>query len=165
MTPPDVRIRKEAFGYTLAFSTGHIGFYNDDAARLLLAGATRVELEAYRLERLPVNNGFHLSAPLIVWFEITRACNLPCKHCYVAAGRLRTSELSTAETLAVLDQLRDAGVFALVLVGGEPMLRPDFLTILNYAHQLELRAPTRLRAVHRHKWNPDHGRTDPTVAT
>jgi radical SAM protein with 4Fe4S-binding SPASM domain len=37
---------------------------------------------------------------------------------------------------SILDQLHAAGVFALVLVGGEPMSRPDFIPILRYAHEL-----------------------------
>ncbi|GLY99624.1 radical SAM protein [Actinoplanes sp. NBRC 103695] len=137
MAVPDVRIRKEDFGYILAFATGEIGFYPDEVAPMLVAGtATRQSLEPYRLRRLPVQDRFHLSAPLIVWFEITRDCNLPCKHCYVEAGRPRRDELSTEEVFAVLDQLKAAGVFALVLVGGEPMSRPDFLPILHRAHDL-----------------------------
>lgn len=136
MSIPDIRIRRETFGFTLAFGTGEIGFYDHGAAGRLLQGATRLELEAHRLETLPVRPGFHLSAPLIVWFEITRACNLSCRHCYVEAGKPRENELSTNEIFDALDQLKDAGVFALVLVGGEPMGRPDFFEILDYAHAL-----------------------------
>ena len=77
MPIPDVRIRKEDFGYILAFATGKIGFYTDDVAPLLIRGVGYDELEAHRLVNLPVSDQFHLSAPLIVWFEITRGCNLP----------------------------------------------------------------------------------------
>lgn len=136
MTIPSVRIRKEEFGFILAFATGEIGLYGNEVAPLLLEGTTRQELEPYKLTSLPVSDQFHLSAPLIVWFEITRGCNLPCKHCYIEAGRPRKNELSTAEIFSVLDQLKAAGVFALVLVGGEPMLHPDFIPILRHAHEL-----------------------------
>lgn len=132
----DVRIRKEDFGYILAFGTGEIDFYEDSVAPLLLRGATRSELDPHRLRAFPVVERFHLRAPLIVWFEITRKCNLPCHHCYVEAGPARPNELSTEEVFSVLEQLRDAGVFALVLVGGEPMARPDFIPILHRAHEL-----------------------------
>ncbi|WP_092397915.1 radical SAM/SPASM domain-containing protein [Collimonas sp. OK412] len=133
---PDVRIRREEFGYVLAFGTGEIGFYNDEVASRLLRGAAREELEPYRLHSIPVRDEFHLSAPLIVWFEITRSCNLSCRHCYIEAGKPRKNELSTPQIFNALDQLKAAGVFALVLVGGEPMQHPDFLQILNYAHAL-----------------------------
>jgi radical SAM protein with 4Fe4S-binding SPASM domain len=136
MTIPDVRIRQEDFGYILAFGTGDIGFYSHAAANALLSGTTREALERYRLSSIPVQNEFHLRAPLIVWFEITRACNLSCRHCYIEAGKPREHELSTSEIFDALDQMKEAGVFALVLVGGEPMMHPDFLRILGHAHAL-----------------------------
>ncbi|MBA2747456.1 MAG: radical SAM protein [Tatlockia sp.] len=136
MRRPEIRIRKESFGYTLVFSDGHIGFYDNNVGNLLLNGSTREELEEHRIAHIPITPDFHLSAPLMVWFEITRGCNLPCKHCYVAAGPQRKNELSTEEIFNILEQLKASGVFALVLVGGEPMMHPDFLPILNYAHKL-----------------------------
>ncbi|OEZ98921.1 radical SAM/SPASM domain-containing protein [Duganella sp. HH101] len=133
---PDVRIRQEDFGFILAFGTGEIGLYNHAVAGALLHGTTREALEPYRLPSVPVRDEFHLSAPLIVWFEITRACNLTCRHCYIEAGKPREQELSTPEIFDALEQMKAAGVFALVLVGGEPMMHPDFLAIVNHAHQL-----------------------------
>ena len=136
MPRPELRLRKEAFGFTLAFKDGHIGFYSHEAGPLLLQGCTRDDLEQARLATLPVTDNFRLTAPLIVWFEITRSCNLPCKHCYVEAGKPREGELSTPEIFDILEQLQQQGVFALVLVGGEPMRHPDFLEILHRAHEL-----------------------------
>jgi AdoMet-dependent heme synthase len=136
MSVIDIRFRKESFGYILAFASGDIGFYSDAVAPLLLQGTTQELLEVHRLQKLPIHEKFHLAGPLIVWFEITRSCNLPCKHCYVEAGKPRDGELTTPEIFSVLEQLKAQGVFALVLVGGEPMLHPDFTDILNYAHNL-----------------------------
>ena len=135
---PDVRIRKEDFGYTLAFRTGEIGFYDDRAAALLLSGASQSDLDVCRLNSVRIDEHFHLSAPLIVWFEITRSCNLPCRHCYIEAGPVRKDELTTVEALSVLDQLAQNKVFAVVLVGGEPLRRPDFPKLLQHAHHLGL---------------------------
>lgn len=136
MSIPEVRIRQEDFGYILAFGTGEIGFYTPAVAGALLHGSTRAALEPYRLKSIPVREEFHLRAPLIVWFEITRACNLACRHCYIEASKPRENELSTPEIFDALDQMKAAGVFALVLVGGEPMMHPDFLPILEHAHAL-----------------------------
>jgi len=44
------------------------------------------------------------------------------------------SELSTSEILRILKELADAGVMDLVLTGGEPLSRPDFMTIYEAAH-------------------------------
>ncbi|WP_342733879.1 radical SAM protein [Bradyrhizobium sp. B117] len=131
------RSRIEAFGYTLAFAgTGDIGFYSKEAAPLINAEAEQQEFEPFRLDTVPIGDSFRLSAPLIVWFEITRYCNLPCLHCYVEAGPKRTNELSTSEIYAILNQLKAKGVFSIVFCGGEPFAHPDFMSIVKYAHDL-----------------------------
>ncbi len=131
-----LRTRKEYFGYILAFNDGEIGYYSDDVARKLIQGATRKDLEAFRLQSLPVTKGFHLKSPLIAWFELTRSCNLTCNHCYIEAGKPRDYELSTIEIFSVLEQLRDLEVFSIVFTGGEPMLHPDFIKIVHFAKKL-----------------------------
>jgi len=73
------------------------------------------------------------SGPVVIW-NLTRRCNLTCKHCYAwSADHAYPGELSTEETLRVLDDLRAAGVPALVLSGGEPLLRPDLDAIASRA--------------------------------
>ena len=138
MAIPAVRIRKEEFGYLLAFADGQIGYYGDEVGPVLLQGATRQDIEAHRLSAIPVGTRFHLSAPLIVWFELTRRCNLTCNHCHLSAGEPLENELSTAEILHTLDQLKALGIFSVVLAGGEPMLHPDFADIVDHAHRLGL---------------------------
>jgi radical SAM protein with 4Fe4S-binding SPASM domain len=67
-----------------------------------------------------------------VW-EITRACNLRCGHCGSAAGRPRSSELSTTECLRVIDELSALGTELITLSGGEPTIRADWRSIARYA--------------------------------
>lgn len=68
-------------------------------------------------------------------FEITQRCNHACLHCYNAwkneAPYPATEELSTPDTLAMLDKVldeTDAG--NVTLTGGEPLLRPDLSDIV-----------------------------------
>jgi len=136
MPVEEIRFRRESFGFTLSFADGSVGFFKPEIASVLLRGASREELEEYRLQSIPITPNFHLCAPFIAWLELTRECNLPCKHCYVEAGRQRQGELSTAEIFRVLQELREKGVFAIVLVGGEPMMHPDFIPIVRRAHEL-----------------------------
>lgn len=136
MTIPDVRFRKEEFGYTLALASGTVGFYNEDAGAMLLNGCNEKDLEKCLIEEIPLKRPFKLAGPLVAWIELTRACNLPCKHCYINAGRARQNELSLEEILGVLDQLKEQGVFCLVFLGGEPMMHPNFIQIVQYAHKL-----------------------------
>ena len=78
-------------------------------------------------------------AVIAAGLELTFRCNLACLHCYVnlpAADRdAKARELTTDEWYRVLDQCADAGVLFLTLTGGEPLLRPDFCEIYEYAHQ------------------------------
>jgi len=74
--------------------------------------------------------------PVIVW-NLVRRCNLNCLHCYsLSADRDFRGELTTAEVLRVLASLKAAKVPALVLSGGEPLLRPDLWTIAQRAKAL-----------------------------
>ena len=132
-----LRYSKEPFGYLVVFPDGSIDLYKDEVAPLLSHASTAAELEPYHLERFPVGQSWHLNSPLIVWFEVTRKCNLRCTHCYINAGRPRANELTFEEITGILDDLKSLGVFSLVLAGGEPYLRPDFPDILEYAAKLD----------------------------
>jgi mycofactocin biosynthetic radical S-adenosylmethionine protein MftC len=76
-----------------------------------------------------------LSAPVNVTWEVTYACNLSCIHCLSDSGRKREGELSTEEALRVIDQLAACKVFQFNIGGGEPFMRPDFLDLMDYAHE------------------------------
>ena len=66
---------------------------------------------------------------LAVW-ELTLACDLACGHCGSRAGKARPDELTTAESLTLVDQLAELGVFEVVLIGGEAYLRDDWCAIV-----------------------------------
>jgi radical SAM protein with 4Fe4S-binding SPASM domain len=76
--------------------------------------------------------------PLSGSMELTFRCNLRCAHCYVGdqrSGDPDRTELSTAEIKRILDELCDAGCLWLLLTGGDPLVRPDFLEIYHYARR------------------------------
>jgi radical SAM protein with 4Fe4S-binding SPASM domain len=68
--------------------------------------------------------------PLAGSLELTRRCNLRCVHCYLGPQeRVRRDarrEMTTAQVLAILDQLVAAGCLSLLITGGDPLLRRDF---------------------------------------
>lgn len=74
-----------------------------------------------------------LDAPICLTWELTYACNLACVHCLSSSGRRDPRELSTAEAKAVIDELQAMQVFYINIGGGEPMVRPDFFELLEYA--------------------------------
>jgi heme b synthase len=76
---------------------------------------------------------------MIAW-EVTRSCNLNCKHCR-AASRLGPypGELSTAQCLRLLDDIASVAKPVIILTGGEPLLRPDIFDIAAYGSGKGLR--------------------------
>lgn len=81
---------------------------------------TRWRTDGDKSRRTPVH---------VVW-EITLSCNLKCRHCGSRAGAPRAEELDTAQALALVDALADAGVREISLIGGEAYLRRDWLQIV-----------------------------------
>lgn len=74
--------------------------------------------------------------PVVIW-NLIRRCNLTCKHCYsISADTDFAGELSTEEVFAVMEDLKSFKVPALILSGGEPLLRPDFFAIAKRSKEL-----------------------------
>jgi radical SAM protein with 4Fe4S-binding SPASM domain len=61
-----------------------------------------------------------------VCMELTLRCNLRCLHCGSAAGAARKRELELPDIIPILEDLRELGAERLVLLGGEPLLHPDW---------------------------------------
>jgi len=64
----------------------------------------------------------------LIW-NLTNLCNLSCKHCYSSANLMREEELETEEVWRLIPKLKDVGVRAVILSGGEPLLREDIFDI------------------------------------
>jgi radical SAM protein with 4Fe4S-binding SPASM domain len=79
------------------------------------------------------------SGPVVVW-NATKTCNLECMHCYADAEVRRfTGELTTAEAEAMIRDLASINVPALLISGGEPLVRPDILDLAELAMSLGVR--------------------------
>jgi Fe-coproporphyrin III synthase len=77
--------------------------------------------------------------PVVVW-NVGRRCNLHCVHCYSdSANRAYHGELNTEEGKALIDDLAGFGIPALLLSGGEPLIRPDIFEMIAYARLRGLR--------------------------
>ena len=70
--------------------------------------------------------------------EITKECNLNCVHCYLSAGTPLENELSLRELKRLLESASELGARFISISGGEPLLRPDCLEILEYSTSLGL---------------------------
>lgn len=73
--------------------------------------------------------------PLSGTLELTRDCNLQCRHCYlsgcpaVAESRGRATGWTLDNWQGLLQDIEQAGTLYLVFTGGEPLLYPGFRTL------------------------------------
>jgi AdoMet-dependent heme synthase len=91
-------------------------------------------------------NGNHRPAatkeftPRLIFWEVTKGCNLRCIHCRATATELMSPrDLPTAKALDIIDQIAKFGNPILVLSGGEPLYRPDIFELAEYGTSLGLR--------------------------
>ena len=75
------------------------------------------------------------NSPLLVFYEVTRACDLACKHCRASAfTRQHPDQLSTKQGKDFIDELtRFPTPPLLVFTGGDPLKRSDLYELIAYA--------------------------------
>ncbi|MFV0515357.1 MAG: heme d1 biosynthesis radical SAM protein NirJ [Jhaorihella sp.] len=74
--------------------------------------------------------------PVVIW-NMTRRCNLKCRHCYTVSADVDfPGELSAQQAMETLEDLGRFGIPALILSGGEPLDRRDLFDIAARARQL-----------------------------
>ena len=92
-----------------------------DFSKLFDLGRNIYALPAY------YNNSGLAPIPLRYFFELTYRCNLNCPYCYVGDDR-KKEELTTEEWFKIIEQI--PWYSFVTLVGGEPLVRKDFINIL-----------------------------------
>ncbi len=81
--------------------------------------------------------------PILVFWEVTRACLLTCRHCRASAiAEPLPGELSSEEGERFLESLTAFGrpYPIVVLTGGDVLMRPDLLRLVGKARELGLHA-------------------------
>ena len=72
--------------------------------------------------------------PRLVFWELTKGCNLRCIHCRATAQELASPlDLSTPDALKVIEQVSSYAHPILILSGGEPLFRRDLFQLASYA--------------------------------
>lgn len=81
-------------------------------------------------------------APLLVYWEATRACALACLHCRAeAVPQPHPLQLNTTEAQTLFQQIAQFGgrrLPHLIITGGDPLERPDLFQLIDYGRQLGL---------------------------
>ena len=70
--------------------------------------------------------------PLRFFFELTHRCNLSCPYCYLGKNKVK-DEMTTDEWLEVIKEIPFYSL--ITLVGGEPLIREDFVEIFKACAQ------------------------------
>jgi radical SAM protein with 4Fe4S-binding SPASM domain len=82
----------------------------------------------------------HEYKPRLIFWEVTKGCNLRCIHCRATATELSSPlDLPTTKALNLLEQVSQYALPILVLSGGEPLFRADIFQLARYATERGLR--------------------------
>jgi radical SAM protein len=87
-----------------------------------------------------VGHGYSMNPALVYW-EMTRACSLACRHCRAEAiAILQDWELTFAESKSLLTQIAgfNKPLPHLILTGGDPLERDDLYDLIDEARRLQL---------------------------
>ncbi len=77
-----------------------------------------------------------IPVPRLVAWEVTRRCNLKCRHCRASAGECAVEgEFSLDEAKAVVDDIASFAKPVLILTGGEPLMCEWVWDIIAYARE------------------------------
>lgn len=92
---------------------------------------------ASRQSRIRSRRSFRHS-PMLVFYELTQACDLACQHCRACAqSQSDPAELDHERSKRLIEQLTEFPVSPmLILTGGDPLKRPDVYDLI--AHAVEM---------------------------
>ncbi len=82
-------------------------------------------------------------APLLLIWEVTRSCELACRHCRASAENRRDPrELTTEQGFRLIDDVVKMGTPLIIFTGGDPLQRDDLEDLIHYAKSAGLRVGT-----------------------
>lgn len=97
------------------------------ASKLLSGKALGLQIIKHKMCLLPRRT------PLRIDLNITKSCNLQCKHCYAALEIVKkVPDMSLKQVLDIIDDVYKRGCRWFRLVGGEPLLRDDIGAMIKH---------------------------------
>lgn len=95
--------------------------------------------------------------PIVAHIAITAFCNLRCSYCYGDYSPEKVKEMmrggpTKKQLFTLIDELDAAGTQIMTILGGEPLLHPDFPEIVDYVDQKGMitQVVTNAYFVHKH---------------
>ena len=138
-------LRIESFGGTLFdLSSGKRIYLNQDET-------TRIQTQAIMLDEHIFNPPFNIVKPKTLptigfsfadtaFIELTRRCNLRCKHCLNNSGKELGELLSDDEIKKLIINLSKAGLQEIRFTGGEPLLHKSIFDFIKLCTDCGMRA-------------------------
>ncbi|MBF0252422.1 MAG: radical SAM protein [Candidatus Omnitrophica bacterium] len=77
--------------------------------------------------------------PKLIAWEMTTDCGLSCVHCRIGRETYQNEPLSTDEGKKLLDSIASKYKPIIIMTGGDPLLREDFLELAEYGTSLGLK--------------------------
>lgn len=69
-----------------------------------------------------------------ICFEVSAICNMDCKFCF-ANWRENKKQLPLEKVISIIDKLKEYGIEAINLTGGDPLLRNDIVEICKHCKE------------------------------
>ncbi len=97
-----------------------------------------MNLQQELAQKMTSTRYLYSDAPRNVYWEMTIACDLVCKHCRAESIPCRDpQELTTEDGKALMRDVKTMGSM-MILTGGDPMKREDLLDLIAYARDIRL---------------------------
>lgn len=143
-------LRKESFGGTIcnANSGKRIYITLSEFQQIKIAGVIPLNLQTELkapsndvIVREPeIISSSNFSAPDVIFFELSRECNLHCAHCLNDSGNPLHAELSHERRVSLIEDFCVSGVQEIRFTGGEPLLVPQIFDYISKIREVGLRA-------------------------
>ena len=141
----DFNIRQESFGATLlSLSDGKRKYLTKDELKNIIyheqypkdMGITSSKKVKYT--KLKANERLlnHLSFADIIYIELTRKCNLHCKHCLNDSGNQLDDELNLNDQIKLIKDMAKCGAGEIRFTGGEPLMNSNIYELIATANSL-----------------------------
>ncbi|MGC9209301.1 MAG: radical SAM protein [Nitrososphaeria archaeon] len=132
------RLTEKVISYVFKRASASFGFSDEQAKKALSNAYWRrgVASTIKGLALFGVRRPFVPGAPYQVVWNITKACNFACLHCYESAGRRADDEATPEMVLQGIEKLARAGVTSIAFSGGEPTLLPHMVDYVRRANEL-----------------------------
>lgn len=128
-------LRQEYFGYTLYDKSTLTHTYVSQEEGKSLLNTNKATLIDTTNKTFDKSSGL-LVAPIRLYFEATKKCNLRCRHCFNASGYQSKDQLDSEKIIKILEWLKQDGLFDIRFTWGEFTQREGWFKILKAAKNL-----------------------------